>query len=373
MGSFDEMGDTLRERRRMMPHERIRHAYEYVKPSQVIERQNTVAILKSSTELQDETMSLFRSRSEVFGDNEEDSKKKKSGTIAGNANTTDMDGGTVKEEANGALSDILVETIVSDTVPHGVTQLLQSAGVGAMRPNMLIMPLLLNSSFKDKTKERDGITAGDYVEIIGNALRLRYGAGLIYAPNWTTNWASRFVGGKTTGGKEPIIDVYWLADTGGAILLIGYIHSIWKAWNRKCRLRVFLHSSASMNAQTAAQVLHMIHKFRIPVWSVEPFDMYKKPSVAALAKYTDKMADRSSNYASKLKRYLRVGEVVQKKSVSDATFVYVTLPFPAVPEKLTAEEYLVWLEAVVGAGEGKGRPPICFLRGNQKNVLTFYS
>ena len=37
--------------------------------------------------------------------------------------------------------DILVETLIASKMSSGITQLLQSAGVGSMRPNMLIMPL----------------------------------------------------------------------------------------------------------------------------------------------------------------------------------------------------------------------------------------
>ena len=118
----------------------------------------------------------------------------------------------------------------------------------------------------------------------------------------------------------------------------------------------------------------MIQKFRIPVSSVEPFDMYSKPSKESFARFPEVFAatDVNKNYMSKLKRFMRVGEVIAKES-KESTFVYMTLPFPAVPDKLTAKQYLTWLEAVALADRGDGAPPICLLRGNQKNVLTFYS
>ena len=174
-----------------------------------------------------------------------------------------------------------------------------------------------------------------------------------------------------------MIDVYWLADTGGALLLVAHLHAIWAKWHGMCDLRVFLHSSRQMMVQTTAQVMRMIQKFRIPVASVEPFDMYSKPTQKSYNRFPDifdknKKKEHQANFKSKLKRFLRVGEVMAKES-KDSTFIYMTLPFPAVPDKLTAKEYLTWLEAVALTDRGENPPPICFLRGNQKNVLTFYS
>ena len=166
------------------------------------------------------------------------------------------------------------------------------------------------------------------------------------------------------------------------MLLIAHLHTIWSKWNGNCSLRVFLHSTKALVVQTTAQVMRMIQKFRIPVSSVEPFDMYLKPSRESFARFptvfaapdTEKesVTDSNKNYMSKLKRFMRVGEVIAKES-KESTFVYMTLPFPAVPDKLTAKQYLTWLEAVALVDRGDSPPPICLLRGNQKNVLTFYS
>ena len=62
--------------------------------------------------------------------------------------------------------------------------------------------------------------------------------------------------------RKPVIDVYWLADTGGALLLVAHLHAIWAKWHGMCDLRVFLHSSRQMMVQTTAQVMRMIQKFQ---------------------------------------------------------------------------------------------------------------
>merc|ERR1711988_591064 len=312
--------------------------------------------------------------------------------------------------------DILVETVIAPRMSNGIRQLLQSAGVGSMPPNMLIMPLKTCKDFEANEAAPDGdtltatiLTAKEYVEMINNALTLRYGVGLLYMDAKYNNvddkhqksWEMEFVTDKnantTTGccGKsnsnndsignntrKPVIDVYWLADTGGALLLVAHLHAIWSKWNGVCELRVFLHSRKEMMVQTTAQVMRMIQKFRIPLSSVEPFDMFSKPTQKSYDRFPNMFDNtaksfegdkpKNTNFRSRLKRFLRVGEVMAEKS-KDSTFIYMTLPFPSVPDKLSAKQYLTLLEAVALIDKGESSPPICFLRGNQKNVLTFYS
>ena len=36
--------------------------------------------------------------------------------------------------------------------------------------------------------------------------------------------------------EAPTIDVYWVSDTGGCLLLIAYMHSQWARWTTPCQL-----------------------------------------------------------------------------------------------------------------------------------------
>ena len=82
-----------------------------------------------------------------------------------------------------------------------------------------------------------------------------------------------------TTRRKPVVDVYWLADTGGVhCSSIAHLHTIWSKWNGNCSLQCFSTVRKALAVQTTAQVMRMIQKFGIPVSSVEPFDMYLKPS-----------------------------------------------------------------------------------------------
>ena len=90
--------------------------------------------------------------------------------------------------------DILVETLIASKMSSGINQLLQSAGVGSMRPNMLIMPLRTWKDFQEDST--NNITPEEYVDLINNALTLRYGVGLLHVGNHgqgKSSWEDEFV------------------------------------------------------------------------------------------------------------------------------------------------------------------------------------
>ena len=405
VGSFNELGDVFRDRRLLPPTNRILIALTKVKKKK--QRPNSPNGNSNATEDEKQKQALTNI-AELIND---DIKREDSSLSGGKPPPAIIDRrlsiiDQLDDEDKFIVGlDILVETIVTPRMSNGIHQLLQTAGVGSMRPNMLIMPLKVGKDFEETDDENPILTAEEYVDMINDALTLRYGVGLLHIKNndnnfgnKKTSWEDDFVnedgnnktvngccggsGGNTNNNenntkRKPVIDVYWLADTGGALLLVAHLHAIWAKWHGMCDLRVFLHSSRQMMVQTTAQVMRMIQKFRIPVASVEPFDMYSKPTQKSYNRFPDifdknKKKEQQANFKSKLKRFLRVGEVMAKES-KDSTFIYMTLPFPAVPDKLTAKEYLTWLEAVALTDRGENPPPICFLRGNQKNVLTFYS
>ena len=66
------------------------------------------------------------------------------------------------------------------------------------------------------------------------------------------------------------------------------------------------------------------------------------------------------------KRNVRVGELVRVHS-SDATMVIINMPLPRQWGQ-SQYQYMCWLETL-----SKDLPPTILMRGNQENVLTFYS
>ena len=97
-----------------------------------------------------------------------------------------------EDQALVAGLDILVETLIASKMSSGINQLLQSAGVGSMRPNMLIMPLKVWKDFQEDSTNK--MTPEEYVELINNALTLRYGVGLLHVGDQEgKSWEDEFV------------------------------------------------------------------------------------------------------------------------------------------------------------------------------------
>lgn len=68
----------------------------------------------------------------------------------------------------------------------------------------------------------------------------------------------------------------------------------------------------------------------------------------------------------KTMRNIRLGELIRLHS-KDAKLIVLTLPVPKI-EMTSPLLYMSWLEVLSAAS-----PPVLMVRGNQQNVLTFYS
>ncbi|XP_054632512.1 solute carrier family 12 member 3 [Dunckerocampus dactyliophorus] len=310
--------------------------------------------------------------------------------------------------------------VLSADLRSGVNMLLQGAGLGRIRPNVLLM------GFKTDWLSDSPQAANTYIGILQDAFDLQYGVCVLRmrerpdqshvnpgfdggperthptchpsglhsittsamqvepAPQASTPF------GKTQGAKT--IDVYWLSDDGGLTLLLPYLLTRRKRW-AKCRLRVFVGGENSTNEERREEVSTLIQKFRLGIRDVEVLpDLHQNPrnvhqfekmlssfkqdpnpksechSAPSRAQeepwgITDQDLERNR---AKTSRQLRVNEIVQDYS-REAALVVITMPVRrrgVCPSVL----YLAWLE-VLSRDLG---PPVLLVRGNQENVLTFY-
>ncbi len=75
---------------------------------------------------------------------------------------------------------------------------------------------------------------------------------------------------------------------------------------------------------------------------------------------------------TKTNRVLRLSELMREHSVGTASVVFATLPVPH--HEMPPQLHMSWLEQISDPGpDGDDMPPVCFIRGNNENVLTFYS
>ncbi|NXL90641.1 S12A1 protein, partial [Alectura lathami] len=197
---------------------------------------------------------------------------------------------------------------------------------------------------------------------------------------------------KKKQGKGTI-DIWWLFDDGGLTILIPYILTIRKKW-KNCKLRIFTGGKVNRIEEEKLVMASLLSKFRIKFADINIIcDINMKPNKESW-KFFEEMIEpyrlhescKDITTAEKLKRetpwkitdaeleafkeksyrQVRLNELLQEHSRA-ANLIVLSLP---VARKGAVSDYLymAWLEIL-----SKNLPPILLVRGNHKNVLTFYS
>lgn len=168
------------------------------------------------------------------------------------------------------------------------------------------------------------------------------------------------------------IDVWWLFDDGGLTILIPYLLSIHRYW-KDCKLRIFTPASTHALKSNELRMATLLKRFRIDFTSVvEVEGMNAEPSTLSVQNFMklpvkEVFPDLEAlEKDRKTMRNIRLGELIRLHS-KDAKLIVLTLPVPKV-EMTSPLLYMSWLEVLSAAS-----PPVLMVRGNQQNVLTFYS
>ncbi|XP_064244652.1 solute carrier family 12 member 1 isoform X2 [Passer domesticus] len=197
---------------------------------------------------------------------------------------------------------------------------------------------------------------------------------------------------KKKQGKGTI-DIWWLFDDGGLTILIPYILTIRKKW-KNCKLRIFTGGKVNRIEEEKLVMASLLSKFRIKFadiniicdinikpnkesWKffeemIEPFRLHESckdmTTAEKLKRETPWKITDAELEACKEKSYrqVRLNELLQEHSRA-ANLIVLSLP---VARKGAVSDYLymAWLEIL-----SKNLPPVLMVRGNHKNVLTFYS
>ncbi|KAM9311069.1 solute carrier family 12 member 1 isoform 1-T1 [Gastrophryne carolinensis] len=197
---------------------------------------------------------------------------------------------------------------------------------------------------------------------------------------------------KKKQGKGTI-DVWWLFDDGGLTLLIPHILTLKKKW-KDCKLRIFMGGKLNRIEDEKLMMASLLSKFRIKFadiyivadinakpskesWKffedmIEPYRVHESvhdvPTAEKMQKENPWKITDSELEAHKDKSYrqVRLNELLQEHSRS-ANLIVMSLP---VARKGTISDhlYMAWVEIL-----SKNLPPVLLVRGNHKNVLTFYS
>lgn len=292
---------------------------------------------------------------------------------------------------------------------QGVKSMIQSTGIGKLRPNIVML------GFKRNWMESDSKEVLDYFKSIHFIFDYHFSIVLVHVPhrkpvlsNETKAIAppppaeakdTTVVDMKDelpsdsyffSKQKKGYIDVWWLYDDGGLTLLLPYIirsHSQWK----DCKLRIFalVNKKSELDAEQR-NMAQLLAKFRIDYSDVilitdllkPPEESSKKEFRRMIEKFiVEDSEDRHDadkrdemkitetdliRFRDKTYRHIRLREILHNHSKTSRLIV-ITLPMPrknSCPPLL----YMAWLETLT-----KNMPPMMLMRGNQTDVLTFYS
>uniref|UniRef100_A0A8C3CZ33 Solute carrier family 12 member 1 n=1 Tax=Cairina moschata TaxID=8855 RepID=A0A8C3CZ33_CAIMO len=319
--------------------------------------------------------------------------------------------------------------VAADSFRDGVKSLLQASGLGRMKPNTLVI------GFKKDWRNAAASQVENYVGVIHDAFDFELGMIIVrisqgfditqvlqvQATRCLTRQKSfhifflisestintiqsmhmgefnqKLLEASTQFKKKQgkgTIDIWWLFDDGGLTILIPYILTIRKKW-KNCKLRIFTGGKANRIEEEKLVMASLLSKFRIKFADINIIcDINMKPNKESW-KFFEEMIEpyrlhescKDITTAEKLKqetpwkitdaeleafkeksyRQVRLNELLQEHSRA-ANLIVLSLP---VARKGVVSDYLymAWLEIL-----SKNLPPTLMVRGNHKNVLTFYS
>eukprot|EP00968_Pinguiococcus_pyrenoidosus_P005014 scaffold325_cov230-Pinguiococcus_pyrenoidosus.AAC.6 len=183
------------------------------------------------------------------------------------------------------------------------------------------------------------------------------------AVQWRSMAASGLGSGSGSDGDVPTIDVWWLVDDGGLAILLPFLlqqHSTWKG----ARLRVLSLSSKGRLTKEQSRMTRLLAKFRIDA-EVVVVDRKQTPPSSKTIKEFEELSGSALGSDPQARYFLNVSELLAKES-SRASLVVISLPIPRYA--MSNKRWLAYLELM-----SKSEAPVCFVRGNQESVLTFYS
>uniref|UniRef100_A0A8C6NFA5 Solute carrier family 12 member 3 n=1 Tax=Melopsittacus undulatus TaxID=13146 RepID=A0A8C6NFA5_MELUD len=290
--------------------------------------------------------------------------------------------------------------VVAENLRSGVQMLIQAAGLGKMRPNILVL------GYKRNWRTASPQSLEDYVGILHDAFDFKYGVCLmrmkeglnvsrvLQAHMDPTTLACEQQAStifQSEQGKKTI-DIYWLFDDGGLTLLIPYLMGRKKRWG-KCKIRVFVGGQINRMDEERKVIVSLLSKFRLGFHEVHILpDINQKPQTEHIKRFDDLIAPFRLNDGFKDEatvnemrqgcpwkisdeevdknrvkslRQVRLNEILLDYS-RDAALIAITPP--VIRKGCPSSLYMAWLETL----SQDLRPPVILIRGNQENVLTFY-
>ncbi|EAX93858.1 Amino acid permease family protein [Trichomonas vaginalis G3] len=160
------------------------------------------------------------------------------------------------------------------------------------------------------------------------------------------------------------IDVWWLSDDGGLVLLLGYLIQKKKSWE-KCQLRVL--TAAPRNdglSDVQVRVSKLLQLFRIDAEVIVIPGIDDKPGDDTINMWNERgIEEGDENQKRKVQTFLRLRELILDNS-AHSSMVLCSMPIPR-----ATQDAKVWLGTIDIVSDSM--PPFIWVHGNGENVVTF--
>ncbi|XP_012927821.1 solute carrier family 12 member 7 [Heterocephalus glaber] len=258
------------------------------------------------------------------------------------------------------------QLVVSSSLRDGMSQLIQSAGLGSMKHNTVLM------AWPQAWRQADNpFSWKNFVDTVRDTTAAHQA--LLVAKN-----IDGFPQNQERLG-EGSIDVWWIVHDGGMLMLLPFLLRQHKVW-RKCRMRIFTVAQEDDNSIQMKKDLQMfLYHLRISA-EVEVVEMVENDISAFTYEKTLMMEQRSQMLRqmqlSKTEQE-REAQLIHDRNTASHTSVATRPQAPPMPDKVqmtwTKEKLTVERHRDKGAGGAVGFKDLFSLRPDQSNVRRMHT
>uniref|UniRef100_A0A673XTX7 Solute carrier family 12 member 3 n=1 Tax=Salmo trutta TaxID=8032 RepID=A0A673XTX7_SALTR len=284
--------------------------------------------------------------------------------------------------------------VVANDLRTGVKMLLQGAGLGRIRPNVLL------TGFKRDWRKDKPSCIDNYIGILHDAFDLQYGVCVLRMREGLDMFRQAQTHGEEPDNHEDFIyfvlvivdpdamvtepqpqpstvfqsqqgkktiDVYWLFDDGGLTLLLPYLLTRKKRWAR-CKVRVFVRGITYLCSLIDLNPPHRMTKLTQVRGITDLCSLIDLNPPHPMTKLTQVRGKTDLCSLIDLNPPHPMTKLTQVRGITDlCSLIDRTMPVGRRGQCPSAL-YMAWLETL----SRDLRPPVLLVRGNQENVLTFY-
>lgn len=239
-------------------------------------------------------------------------------------------------------------SVTAEDLRSGARALIQTAGLGRLKPNIVMMGFLKNWNTANSQ------AVGDYTGVIQDVFDLDLS--LVIGRNIS------FL--DTDYRPKGTIDVYWLTDDGGLTLLLPYLLNQDPFWC-DAKLRLMAVADPDQYDATRERTERLLRRFRVEAEVVCVKRPPPEPAQFEIDEYCETTGANYNGTDDPARAFIRLGSMIRHHSEA-ASLIVVSMPVPRSGDNRRG--YLSRLATLTSDSL-----PTLLIRGNQENVITYFS